>query len=176
MRTFGSAVATLSVAFLVAGVVWPHLAGRLLQTLVAVIVVSWVAARAYRSDLPESLVTDTYSPFDAHDVDRPPPSHPSAVRKLAHELRAADDGEAAHRFAIPLAARRIVSSEASRRLAERHALSLSDPSDHPRIRSLLSEPAWALIRPESESPRGYPSGDPVPLIHLDRILEDLESL
>lgn len=176
MRTFGSAVATLSVAFLVGGVVWPHLAGRLLQILVATLAMSWVAARAYRSALPERLVTDTYSPFDAHDLDRSRPSHPPAVRKLAHELRAADDGETAHRSAIPLAARRIVSAEAARRLAERHALSLNDPSHRHRIRGLLSEPTWALVRPGSESPRGYPSGDPVPLIHLDRILEDLEAL
>lgn len=176
MRTFGSAVATLSVAFLVAGVVWPHLAGRLLQILVATLAVSWVAARAYRSGLPEGLVTDTYSPFDAHDLDRPPASQPPGVRKLAHELRAADDGETARRFAIPLPARRIVTAEASRRLAERHALSLSDPSDHRRIRSLVSESTWTLIHPESESARGYPSGDPVPLIHLDAILEDLEAL
>lgn len=176
MRAIGTVMATLSLAALVAGLAWPHLAGRFLQMLIASLAMCYVGARAYRSGLPMRMVGDTYSPFEARVSDRPLESHPAAIRKLATLLGAADDGESADRVAIPGQAQRIVAAEASRRLAEYRGLQLRDPSDHARIRTLVSAATWALICPETESPQSHVYRDPVPLSHLERVLDELERL
>lgn len=180
MRSFASAMALLSCGYLVVAIVWPHVAERMLQMLLATLALGLVGARVYRSSLPARMTHDGYSPFDRRQESASASKDPAAIRDLTARLGAAADADRAQRAAIPGDAAETVRAEVSRRLTERHGLSLHDPGDHPQVRELLSEPTWALIHPllrgvhpEHGSPalRGA-----VPLSELGRILDDLERL
>ncbi|MFW6080219.1 MAG: hypothetical protein ACODAE_11405 [Gemmatimonadota bacterium] len=180
-----------AIAFLAAGLAWPQAAEGLLRLLLATLAVGFIVARAYEAMQPVRPRADTGSPFEGGVADRPPPEAPHVLRRLTKELAAADDARKARRTPVPRSVRWAVIDELSRRLAERHGLSLDDPADHERIRALVSEPTWSLVgprgavsdpgtRPRPGTRRG---GDgraggrgPVYVSELDRILDDLERL
>jgi hypothetical protein len=173
-------VAAVSCGYLAVGIAWPHVAERMLQMLLVTLALAFVGARIYRSGLPALMTQDTYSPFERRADESPPSTSPTAIRVLAGQIAAADDPRGAARAPIPGAAAQVVATEASRRLAEHHGLNLLDPTDHGRVRELLSQPTWALLEPTlptptaeagSSAPRGA-----VPLSELARILDDLERL
>ena len=179
IRSFGSvgsAVATMSVVFLMVGLVWPGFAATLLQALIGLLALAFVGTRVYRARLPAKLANDVYSPFDRMPPPTEPPSEPAAVRHLSSMLEPVEGGEAAKRVPIPVVAHRILVAEVSRRLAEHHGLDLSDPAEHPRIQDLVSDPTWALIRSELASGRTLALRDPVPVLSLSAILDDVERL
>lgn len=180
MSPLGGATIVLSLAFLLAGIAWPQGAEALLRMFVASLALGFVAVRTYRAGLPVRTVEDSYSPFDGSAAPRPPAAAPEAIRELTEGLAAADDEECAERTPIPWPVRRRLVQEASRRLSERHGLRLDEPDHHPRIRSLVSEATWLLLRPpEPESGPGSRSAvreRPVPLSRLDLVLDDLERL
>lgn len=180
MRSFASAMALVSCAYLVVAIAWPHVAERMLQMLLATLAFGWVGARVYRSALPMRMSHDAYSPFDRAREAPDPQTGPAALQALTKRLGSADDIRQAKRTAIPGEAAEIVCAEASRRLAECHGVVLGDPLDHARARDLVGESTWALIHPllhdvSAPSDRRASRG-PVPLSDLTRILDDLESL
>jgi len=164
----GIATIVVSLAFLLAGILWPQAASALLRLLLVTLALGFVAGRAYRALLPVSA-TRSHSPFDALGLARPAPTAPHALRRLTAELGAADDARRAGRTEIPRPVQWAVIDEAARRLAEDHGLHLHDPDHHARIRALVSEPTWRLIDPGG-------SRELVPLSRLDVILDDLEKL
>lgn len=176
MRSFLSAMATLGVAVLIVGLVWPHIALSLLQGLIAALAVGYVGARTYGAQLPSSLSSDRYSPFDGVAAAPRPSQSPPAVRHLATLLQAAADPEDARRAPIPAAASRIIAAETSRRLAESHGLSFRRPGDHARIRSLLSDATWSLVRAERTKRRASAEGGPLPIQRLESVLDEVERL
>lgn len=181
MTPLGRATLGVSAAFLLAAIVWPQAAEALLRVFVATLALGFVVVRVYRAALPSRTVEDFYSPFDASGPTRTTEgAAPEAIRELTGELGAADDGELAQRTAIPWTVRRFIREEASRRLTERHGLRLAERSDHPRVRSLISDATWLLIRPRELEPtaesRHSPNERAVPLSRLDLILDDLERL
>ncbi len=176
MRSSGAALATVSVAFLLVGLAWPGLAVRLLQGLLVTLAFAYVGVRVYRAELPKAMTGDEYSPFDGVRESRPPSASPAAIRGLTAQLRAVEDAEASRRVPIPSAAHRILADEVFRRLSEHHGLSFRDPADHARIRALVSDPTWALVRSGSTGERALALRDPVSLIHLTKILDDVERL
>ncbi|HLT90638.1 MAG TPA: hypothetical protein VKZ85_06810 [Woeseiaceae bacterium] len=164
----GIATIVVSLAFLLAGILWPQAASALLRLLLVTLALGFVASRAYRALLPVAA-TRSYSPFDALGAARTTPAAPHTLRKLTAELGAANDARRARHTAIPRPVRWAVIDEAARRLAEHHGLHLHDPDHHARIHALVSEPMWLLIDPGESS-------EPVPLSQLDVILDDLEKL
>lgn len=172
MRFLSPGLALLSLGFLGMAVLWPRLAERMLQMLLATLALGFVGARLIRAGLPARMTRDVFSPFDGRGEVAPPPRNPSPVRRLAAEFRAADDPEGTGRTAIPPGTAGIIAAEVSRRLSQGHALNLSSPGDHDRIRSLLAPATWALVGPASR--RG--DGGSVPLSELSTILDDLETL
>lgn len=169
MRFLTPGLALLSLGFLGLAVLWPRLAERMLQMLLATLALGFVGARLFRAGLPARTTRDVFSPFDGRGEVAPPPRNPSPVRRLAAEFRAADDPDGRGRTAIPPGTAGIVAAEVSRRLSQGHALDLSSPGDHDRIRSLLAPATWALVGPASD-------GGSVPLSELSTILDDLETL
>jgi hypothetical protein len=180
MRSLASAVVAVSCGYLAVGVIWPHVAERMLQMLLVTLALAFVGARIYRSSFPELMSQDAYSPFERHGHEAPASTSPTAIRVLARQIAAVDDSGGASRAPIPGAAAQIVSAEASRRLAENHGLSLLDPGDQGRVRELLSEPTWALLEPTLPNPAAGAGSSSirgaVPLSELARILDDLEKL
>src|SRR5690606_753020 len=164
----GVATVVVSLAFLLAGIMWPQAASALLRLLLVTLALGYVAGRAYRALLPVSA-TRSYSPFDAPGAARPAPAAPHALRRLTAELGAANDARRARHTEIPRPVQWALVAEAARRLAEHHGLQLHDPDHHARIRALVSEPTWRLIDPGG-------SREIVPLSRLDVILDDLEKL
>lgn len=177
---FGIFALAAGLAFLLAGLLWPQAAEALLRLLLATLAVGFVLVRGHRAMRSVRATERSSSPFDRDVATRRPPAAPHVLRRLTADLSAADDARRARRTAIPRTVRWTVVDEASRRLAEHHGLSLDDPTHHPEIRSLVSEPTWSLIGPRD--PRAGPGkrsagrGGPVPLTQLDRILDDLEGL
>lgn len=169
-------MATLSIAVLTAGLIWPHIAMGLLQALVVALALAYVGARTYRSSLPEELSSDSYSPFDGVAADPPTSTRPPAVRHLATLLRAVTDPEDSQRAPIPTAARQIIIAETSRRLTEKHSLSLLRPADHSRVRALLSDATWSLVRTAQRDRPGSQEGDTIPMNLLEDVLDDVERL
>lgn len=176
MRTFGSAMATLGVAVLAAGLLWPHLALTFLQALLVVLALGYVGARIYRSRLPGALSSDSYSPFAGQTTGPRPATSPPAVRKLTTFLQAVEDPEAARRAPIPAEACRILAAEASRRLTEHHGLSPLRSDDHGRIRALVSEATWTLLPTEPTKGAVQAVVGAGSLAHLENILDDVERL
>lgn len=176
MKTFRTAIAMLSMAVLVVGLAWPHLAARLLQMLIAGLAMGYVGFRVYRSGLPAALAGDAYTPFEARATRPPSASRAPAIVKLATLLGAVDVAESADRVAIPEVALRIVSAEGSRRLAEYRGLHVHDPTDRGRIRDIVSEATWAVLRRDTEPSKRHTYGDAIPLSRLESILDDLERL
>lgn len=184
MSPFGRIVLAVSAAFLLAGIAFPGWAEILLRLYLLGLAGAFLAIRTYRAGLPSRTTLDAYSPFTDERAARPPPEAPPAIRQRASLLRAADDPGQASRARIPVSVKWAVLDEASHRLAERHGLDLGDPGDHPRVRSLVSEATWRLVRPpEAEGTPGPvpgpdldPDGPPVTLDQLPSILDDLERL
>lgn len=180
MNLFGRVVLGLSVGFLVAGVLLSGAAEILLRMYLLSLAGAFVATRAWDAELPRRMTLDTYSPFTTERAIRPPPDAPAAIRQRTLLLHAADDPEAARRTPVPVSVRWAALGEASHRLAERRGLDLNDPEHHPRVRALVSEATWRLIRPpESARAPGGDSGPeilPVTLDRLPSILDDLEKL
>jgi hypothetical protein len=174
----GIAVIGTGVAFILAGIAWPQAADTLLRMLLAALVLVLVVGKAYGAVLPARMTRKFYSPFDGAAGGRPRPDAPEALRKWTRELDAADDPRRAQQAGVPAAVRWCVTDEVSRRLAERHGLSLVDANDHPAIRALVSEPTWRLVRPSGaeSTPRPDAGSSRVPLSRLERILDDLEKL
>jgi hypothetical protein len=166
---------TLSVGVLMAGILWPHLALTFLQGLLVALVTGYLGARIYRSNLPEALSSDSYSPFAGGAMRSRPATRPQAVRRMTTLLQALEDPEAVRRAPIPAEACRILVAEASRRLAEHHGLDPVRPNDLDRIRGLVSHATWALLRTwrNEDAPAGLGSGS---LADLDSILDDVERL
>lgn len=162
--------------FLIAAPLWPHAADGLLRLLLATLAIGFVAARASRTIPP--FIRDPYSPFDRESGVHSPPAAPAELRKLVRTLEAAAPGRFGKAGEIPGAVRLILRGEVSRLLAERHGLSLDEPAHHDRIRSLLSESTWLLVRPREALTRpGLPAPSGIgslPLGHLGHILDDLE--
>lgn len=173
------AMAVSSLGFLVAGIIWPQAADALLRMLLATLAVGFVTALAHRAIRPMSATHDVPSPFGRVAAPRAPAVAPQALRKFTTELSAAEAARSARRNTIPLLARLTVRGEATRRLAQHHGLSLDESAHHPRIRSLVSEPTWQLIRPGDARTRSARDrtarGQSVPLNELGRILDDLEA-
>ena len=176
MRSFGAATAALTAVFLLRALAWPHLATPLLQLLVALLSLAWVGARVMRAELPLGLATDTYSPFDARRPDATGPPLPEPVDRRARRLRAADEPDSAERFAVPGPECRLIADEATRRLAEHHGLDVRDPSERVRIRGLVGESTWRLLRDWTDARRRVVEAHSIPLARLDAILDDLERL
>jgi len=176
MRTFGTAMATLSVGVLTAGLLWPHLALIFLQGLLVALALGYVGARIHRSDLPVALSSDTYSPF-AGLAPRPRrATRPPAVDKLTTLLQAVADPKAARRVPIPAEACRILVAEASRRLAEHHGLSPLRSEDRERVRALVSDPTWQLLRTEATRSVARDAVGWGSLAYLENVLDDVERL
>lgn len=180
VRPIAASVTVASIALLIAGVAWPQAADALLRVLLVTLAVGFVAALVYRAIRPVVTTRDVHSPFGRYVAMRTPAVAPQALRKLTSQLGAAADARSAERTAIPLSTRLTVREEASHRLTERHGLSLGDPTDHPHIRALVSQPTWLLIRPHDlQAPprtRQTTRSQSVPLSQLGRILDDLEAL
>lgn len=166
--------------FVLAGIAMPDAAETMLRVLLLTLAVGFVVARAYAAMLPATTTQDVYSPFADHTAEPTPPATPRVIRQLTAELAAADDERSARRAPIPWSVRWTVIEEATRRLAERHGLTLDDARHHSTIRSLVSEPTWALLEPGHPAAGSGASpgaaGRPVPLSQLDLILDDLEKL
>lgn len=175
MRTFGATMATLSVGVLTAGLLWPHLALTFLYGLLLALVLGYLGARIYRSNLPAALSSDSYSPFAGGAVRSRPVTRPPAVRRMTTLLQAVADPEAARRAPIPAEAYRILVAEASRRLAEHHGLDPLRSDDLNRIRALVSDPTLALLRTaQNEDAHAEPGSGS--LADLEYILDDVERL
>jgi hypothetical protein len=87
-----------------------------------------------------------------------------------------EDPSAARVVPIPSAAHRTLVAEVSRRLSERHGLNTRDPDDHDRIRALVSDATWDLVRPGDDGVRSLAFRTAVPLDRLSTILDDAERL
>ena len=159
-------MALLASAALTAGLIWPGLAMTLLQALVVAIALAYVAARLHGASLPTALTIESYSPFDSATGAVRPVSTPAAVRDMAALLKAVEDPQSARRASIPAGARRILTSEASRRLRENHRLSVSRMDDQPRIRALVSDATWSLLGTTGR----------VQMEQLAQVLDDVERL
>lgn len=166
-----------SVAFVAAGLAWPQAADMLLRLLFVSLAAGWVATRAYRSVHPVQSSERRYSPFDYGLADAAPPAAPRALRRLASELHAADRPYT-WRETIPATAVRTIRTDAARRLNEHHGLTLRNPGHHARIRSIVSDPTWHVIRPQGAGarPGGGAAPTSVPLSGLGHILDELERL
>lgn len=171
-----SALAALGVACLTVALVWPGLAGRLLLGLVLALAMAGVGARAYRAGLPATMSSDGYTPFDGVSLRSGPSPSPAVIESLAAQLRAVETPAQAAVVPVPSAARRILEAEVGRRLAEHHGLDPDDVRSHGRIRALVSEATWELIRPDGTGVRSLALRPPVPIRHLAEILEDAERL
>lgn len=176
MRPASIVVVAGSVGAVSAGLIWPHLAGSFLRIFVTIGALSIMATSVVRARLPRTLVSAQYSPFDGQAQPRPPADTLGGVRKLRSILRAADDPEDAARAPIPDVVRRILAAHAARRLAEGHGLRLNTPSDHDRIRDLLSDPTWTLVRPSAERGPSPVMSNPIPQARLEAIMDELEQL
>jgi len=187
MTSFGRIVVVASAGFLLAGIVLPGTAEILLRLYFLSLAAAFVATRAYGAAIPRRTTLDAYSPFTDEGVTRPPPEPPPGIRRRAALLRAADHPAQASRARIPVSVKWTLVDEASHRLAERRSLDLDDPDHHARIRSLVSDATWRLVRPlergEGAGRRGPdrgpgpdPDGPPVTLDRLHSILDDLEKL
>jgi hypothetical protein len=172
----GVAVGSTAVAFLVAGVIFPELADGLLRLFVVSVAFVVVAVRAFQAVRPLRLAQDFYSPFEDAPAARAAVAAPQLLRTLHAELDGADDARIARRRAIPASARNLVVAEARRRLSERHGLVLGEPAHRERIRSLLSESTWLLIRPVAAEGRPAAAAAAVPLGRLEAILNEVEGL
>lgn len=170
------AVAALSVVFLAVGFVWPGLAGRLLLTLIPVLAFAYAGSRVYRAALPLEMSSDVFTPFDRSGANPTVSATPAVIRGLSSQLRAVDDPETARLVPIPSAAHRTLVAEITRRLSERHGLNALEPADHDRIRTLVSEPTWDLVRPAEGDVRTLAFRNPVLLDHIATILDDAERL
>jgi len=170
---FGLFVIVASLLFLTAGILWPQAAGALLRLLLATLALGYVG-RAFDALGPIATSAPAGSPFDG-DVGAAS-RVPEGLRIFTVQLGAVEDPEIAARKPIPRQVREMVVAEARRQLAERRGLRLERPADHPGIRALLSEPTWALIRPERTEEEARDDRRPVPLSRLGAILDDLERL
>lgn len=174
----GATAMGASLLFLLAGVIWPHMAGSLLRALLVVLVLIWVAYRAYRTELPAETALDRYSPFDGFG-DRPRPPVPDGLRKLEDDLRNADDPVRGARTIVPSSVAEIVREAAEERLAERLGLEVERGAHHPAIRARLDPLTWLLVAPPG-APGAAPAlpaaHETVTLDQLDPVLDDLEAL
>lgn len=163
----------LSAFFLAAGFFLPGAAEALLRLYLPALALLFLLARVQEARLPRRTMHTLYSPFLNTRELGAPGEAPGVVRERARLLGALDDPERAPSEPVPASVRWLVTEAFARRLAERRGLHLSDPSHHGEIRSLLSDPAWALLRPAASE---GPEDRPVRLVHLDSILDDLEEL
>jgi len=169
----------VSVVFLVAGVIWPGIAGSLLRVLLAGLALGFLAFRALGSGLPSATVYDTYSPFEGSLADRSPPSTPDVIRRYARTLSLADDPEAEAGAPVPWPVARELLRELGRRLENGHGLRLEHPTQATRIREMVSAPTRALLGLSGTSGSGappHPEDRFIPMADLDDILDDLERL
>ena len=176
MKPVSIVIVVVSVIALSAGLIWPHLAGSFLRILLALAGLSVVVRWSVHARLPRRVVSDVYSPFDSDATPPTPSATLAGIQSLTVLLAPSDSSVDALRAPIPEAARRTVTTHADHRLAERHGLRLESPSDHDRIRALVSDATWSLIRPR---PARGPSSfldDPVPQERLEAILDDLEQI
>ena len=176
LRSFATFAATLAGFFFLLGIIAPNFAATFLRTLIALLTVGYVGARAYRARLPLALASDAFSPFDGREPERPLPETPAAIRGLASQLEPVDDPELRRVVPIPKATLRVIAGEATRRLAEHHGLDVDDDAAHPRIRALVAAPTWEVVRPVPVRRRGERMRDPVTIDRLEEILEDVERL
>jgi hypothetical protein len=174
---FGAFAMVASLLFLAAGIVWPQAAGALLRLLLATLALGYVVGRLYQTVGPVAASRQVGSPFEREAGTGAPSPVPEGLRKFTAQVRSAGDARLAERKPIPREVREVVTAEVARRLAERHGLHLGYADDQPAIRSLLSEPTWALVRPDRAGV-GEVQGlrRPVPLSRLGSILDDLERL
>lgn len=176
MKPVSIALVVLCVAVLSAGLIWPPFAGTFLRAFLAIAAVALVTRWTIRAPLPRRVATDTYSPFDSDATPPTPSSSLAGIQKLSALLKPVESAEDSQRAPIPETARRVLTTQARNRLAENHGLELESPDDHERIKTLLSEATWSLVRPR---PRRGPSSaiaNPVPQLLLGAILDDLEQL
>jgi hypothetical protein len=174
---FGLFAIVASLTFLAAGIVWPQAAGALLRLLLATLALGYVLGRLYQAVGPVDAARPVGSPFEGDAGAGVPAPVPEGLRRFTAQVAGAGDARLAERRPIPRQVRETVVAEAGRRLAERRGLELERPGDHPAIRALLTEPTWALIRPDRDA--GGEARDarrPVPLSRLGAILDHLERL
>lgn len=176
MRSFGAAMAALSLAVLTAGLLWPHLALVFFQSLVTALALAYVGARIHRARLPTALASDTYSPFDSGGSGPRRSGSPPGVRRLSTLLQSAADPGTAERALIPPDVRRILVAEASRRLAEHHGVRLDRPDGHERARDVLADATWSLVRAERTKDARWIEIESVPMSLLEEVLDDVERL
>ena len=172
------AAIALILATLIAALLWPNAADGLLRLLLVILAIGYIVLRGYRTLPP--LLDDRFTPFGRNPLLDDPPVAPEPLRRLLKLLDGGRAGGRAGEAAIPGAILRTLREEAGRRLADRHRLDVHDTADHPRIRLLVGDPTWEVIRPPPT--RAAPTVGPtrssrtVPLHHLDRIIDDLETL
>jgi len=169
----------VSLAFLVAGIMWPGVAESLLRVLLIGLALGWGAARALGIGLPTDTVWGIYSPFDSAFGDLPPPAVPDVVRRRARALARADGASGGPVQPIPWPVAQDLIHEAARRLESGHGLRLGRPTDAPRIRALVSEATRTLLGLDDSAGTSDPEGAVyriIPLSRLDAIIDDLERL
>jgi hypothetical protein len=169
----------VSLVFLVAGILWPGVAGVLLRVLVVSLALGWGAARALRANLPTAAVHDSYSPFDGEPLDIPASAIPDVVWRRARWLTAIDDHRGGDLRPIPWPIARSLIHEAVRRLEKGHGLRFGNPADTARIRHMVSEATWTLLGQGAGADTadlGRIKARWVPLAQMDDILDDLERL
>lgn len=182
LRALAGWAVAISVGFVVVGVAWPSGADILLRVLLATLVAGFVGALAYRT-IRSVAQPRLRSPFERDQQQSAPAIAPQGLRRLAAELRAANDERSARRVNVPYSAQRAVAREAAWRLAEHHGLQLDDPTHHDLIRQLVGADTWKLISPLGTTTGADPvqrgrtrQREPVRMDQLGRILDDLERL
>lgn len=175
-----TAAAALVTLFLIAGLYWPHAGDGLARLLVAALAVGYLGFRAY-GVVPPVLV-HPHSPFGREPQPLTAEGAPLPLARLTRALNAAAGTRGPTAGRIPASVATALREEGARRLMEGHRLDLADPRDHPRIRALISEPTWVLLRPADAASRPPARGAAraeaglLALSQLDSILDDLERL
>ena len=161
-----------------AGLYWPSAGDGLARLLVVSLAGGFIAFRAYRALPPVRVYPD--SPFGREAASADPAAVPLPLARLTRAVGGAGRKAAPGAEPIPARVAEALREEAARRLREDHRLELTDGSDHPRIRALIAEPTWLLLRPP-EAPAGPAAvarraPSTLTLAQLDLILDDLERL
>ena len=168
------AVSLVSVAYIAAGVAWPHAAGSLLRLLVLTLAVMYAAAEASRALQHIGAERKRYSPFDGGAQASRAPSAPQSLRSLTAQLGAADSETDAVRVLIPWSVLATLLAEVRRRLAEHHGLDPATAAHLPRIRSLVSAPTLELLAARDDVRN--PDEVNLTMDQLPHILDDVERL
>lgn len=166
----------LSAVFLVAGVVWSHMAGSMLRMLILALALAYIGRRVIATQLPAKALLREWTPFDGAAEPQSIPV-PAELLDLVRELRFADD-EATRRAAVPGPVRRILDEAWARHLAEGHGIEIDEPGALDLLPEGLSPASLRYITAmvDPTAPSAPHNSDPSTLAELGPILNDLETL